>query len=153
MIVEVTREDIVRSGRSGGDNPIARALFRATGQAWVVFGGSMAYSRTSPHHALALPFEVHQYWRAWLWQPFSFEVQWLHPPVRAELERRARQRRASPRFGFDRRARDRRNRERRYRHRRSFNAPVSFTTLDRRTSPRRDSDAQGVAVEISPEQE
>lgn len=151
MIVEVTREDIVRSGRSGGDNPIARALFRATGQAWVIFGGSMAYSRSSPHHALALPYEVHQGWRAWMWQPFSFEVQWVHPPARAEQERRARQRRALPRFGFDRRARDRRSRERRHCHRRGFNAAVSFANFDRRTSPRRDDDASAVAVEISAE--
>jgi hypothetical protein len=146
MNVQVTLEDIVRAGRSGGDNPISRALLRATGQAWVVFGGSMAYSRTSPHHSHALPFEVSQKWRAWHWEPFEFEVQWHHIGPATRSERRSRQRRSAPRFGFDRRARDRRARNRRRTERRTTH---SHTSYERRGVQRRGHDV--IAVEVTAE--
>ena len=164
MTVQVTKEDIARGGRSGGDNPISHGLMRATGQAWVVFGGSIAYSRSAPHRALALPFEVLQSWRAWMWQPFEFQVEWAHSSSSKSEERRERrqiQRRAAPRFGFDRRARDRRNTDRRRQNRREhddqktearkspYSMRGSFSPYDRRTAPRRDADA--VAREITAE--
>ena len=119
MTVRVTHEDIHKAGRSGGDNPVSHALMRATGEAWVVFGGSMAYSRTSPQHALTLPYEVSQRWRLWAWEPFEFEVHWHRLGVQPHSDKRQHQRRRHPRFGHDRRARDRRGRNRRRNERRS----------------------------------
>lgn len=124
MIVRVTNEDIFKAGRSGGDNPVSRALLRATGQAWVVFGGSMAYSRNSPHHVLLLPYEVSQHWRAWTWEPFEFEVHSNHLGAKPRTDKRQRQRRAHPRFGHDRRARERRAQNRRRGDRRTSLAGI-----------------------------
>lgn len=147
MTVHVTREDIVRGGRSGGDNPVSHALLRETSQAWVVFGGTMAYARSSPHHVLMLPYEVSQRWRLWAWEPFEFEVQWSVEQPRPRADQRQRVRRAQPRFGHDRRARDRRCRNRRHGDRRG-----PFDATERRAVPRRDADREELVVlEISVE--
>lgn len=141
MTVHVTQDDIARGGRSGGDNPISHALLRETSQAWVVFGGNMAYSRSSPHHVLTLPYEVSQKWRSWMWEPFEFEVQWSVDQPRPRVDQRQHMRRAAPRFGHDRRARDRRNQNRRHGDRRG-----PFVDGERREIPRRDADREELVV-------
>jgi len=147
MTVHVTHEDIARGGRSSGDNPISHALLRETSQAWVVFGGNMAYSRSAPYSVLMLPFEVSQKWRDWMWEPFEFEVQWSVDQPRQRAEQRRQVRRALPRFGHDRRARDRRNLNRRHGDRRG-----PFTGGERRAVPRRDKDREElVTLHVSAE--
>lgn len=127
VTVQVTREDIQEAAQhAGGDNPITRAMRRALGQTWVVFGGTTAYLRSQPQQSISLPHEVFTYWElhrtTGIWTPFSFEID-LETNIenidariarnRQGTDRRQRERRESPRFGFDRRSRERRVADRR----------------------------------------
>lgn len=126
--IAVTLDDI--HGHDSGENPITRAIRRATGQTWIVFGGTTAYLRSEPYRSVALPYEVFEQWQVHqntgVWHPFEFDIN-IEPrwqtvrkqSTRRNQDRRARERRKQPRFGFDRRLHDRRQNDRRHGDRRA----------------------------------
>lgn len=81
MVIEVTPEDITQAGQKAVDNPITRALHRATHEQWVIFDGHTAYEITPPYYSVTLPKIVTQHWQTYrtsgIMQPFSFEINFL----------------------------------------------------------------------------
>jgi len=77
----VVEQDIQGSERRGLDNPVARAIQRAVGGRWYVFG-PLAYELTSPYRAASLSDEAclagqeHQVTGAI--QPFEFDLAMLY---------------------------------------------------------------------------
>jgi hypothetical protein len=124
MKITVTQDDIQGFSHAGADNPITRAMRRATGRSWVVFGGSTAFLRAEPYHTIALPYAVYAHWKlhqsTGAWKPFEFEVDLRLPEhPRRSGDRRRQLRRAEVRAGSDRRRSDRRATERRSAERRA----------------------------------
>ena len=75
--VMVTEVDIQGAGRNGTDNPIARALCRATGQPWDIWLTSHAFELAPPFRCVILPGEIFKINRVYhysgmMW-PFEFE--------------------------------------------------------------------------------
>jgi len=112
----VGQADIKEAGRTATDNPITRALRRATGTKWCIFQGNTAYALTPPHRSLSLPDIVREHWEQYQdsgrMQPFEFDLagQGLAPAPHPIQERRRN----------DRREHERRVRERRLHERRSI---------------------------------
>ncbi len=76
MTITVCDDDIAQSAAGVIDNPIARALTRATGSRWKVWDGRVAQEMQAPHRVIALPSQVHAAWdqstTASQFRPFSF---------------------------------------------------------------------------------
>ena len=79
MIITICEEDISQSASGIIDNPVARALGRATGARWKVWDGRVAQEMHAPHRVVALPRQVHSAWdegaEANQFQPFSFDLE------------------------------------------------------------------------------
>lgn len=117
MNVEVTAQDIRSGGRGTVDNPITRALTRATGTKWCIFQGNIAYGLTPPHRSLPLPAEVCSRWQNYQnWgylEPFAFDLGLDSDTRPAGLSAQERRNR-SDRRGPDRREGERRTTDRRH---------------------------------------
>ena len=124
MKVSVTKDDIRGARAHALENPITRAIRRATGQTWIVFNGTTAYLRTQPFGSVSLPYEVFQQWQRHYvtgsWQTFDFEFDYILRRESRISDRRRRLRRAAPRGGWDRRRNEQRRVDRRKGDRRNY---------------------------------
>ncbi len=78
MIIHVTEADIAESRDDLENNPISRALRRATGQTFRVFPGGVVFQVQSPYRTLFLPLQTCRQWMEYqqhgTLQPLAFEI-------------------------------------------------------------------------------
>ena len=78
MQVQVTRADIEGSIHDLENNPISRALLRATGQEWHVYPGGVVFQVKSPYRTLFLPMPACRDWMRYqqhgVLEPLQFEL-------------------------------------------------------------------------------
>jgi len=75
----LTSDDIDSGGGSAIDNPLARALQRATGRLWFVWESNIAYEMRPPYRNVPLPASLsgllHRYLNTGLMKPLEFEIE------------------------------------------------------------------------------
>jgi hypothetical protein len=79
ITIKVTEEDIQQSGRGLHNNPLTRAVQRATRQKWVVLRGRIACRLGWSRCLCLLPYGVAARWKTYRYlrsmQPFEFDLE------------------------------------------------------------------------------